>query len=131
MAVTLGACVKSLAADLELGKSLPQSSEGNYELPLESDLVVTISELGNGFALKASLAPCPKNNKESLYTQALLGNLFGQGTHGAVLALSHDSSHLILIREVEELSDYKTFYETMEDFINVADYWQGIAKSYQ
>lgn len=131
MSVSVGSFVQAFVGDLDLGASLPEVTPGSYELPLESDLVVTISEIGKGFSLMTSLAPCPKTNRESLFTQALLGNLFGQGTHGATLGISPDGNYLVLSRAFPELTDYNTFRDTIEDFINVADYWQGIIKSYK
>lgn len=131
MTVTVGNFVKALVGDLDLGSSLPETTPGSYELPLESDLIVTISELGKGFSMFITLAPCPKTNREALFTQMMLGNLFGQGTHGAALGISADGNSLVLSRAVNELTDYNAFRDSIEDFINVADYWHEMVKSYK
>lgn len=116
--------MKHLAEDLEIGEFLTAQADGSYKLPLEEDLEIDITSLSKGYYLFCNLAPCPKQNQERFYSEALLGNLFGQGTHGAVLGLSDDGNRLVLSRVIDDSIGYKEFKDALEDFINVADLWR-------
>ncbi|MBA3957792.1 MAG: type III secretion system chaperone [Parachlamydiaceae bacterium] len=120
----LNKLIHEFAKDQELGDSLPLDSSGNYMIPLDEGLIITIQALPEGFTLFCFLGPCPKNNREALFSQALLANLFGQGTHDAVLGISEDGNTLTLSRIIDYHVEYKEFKEIIEDFINVVDFWR-------
>lgn len=122
--------IQKLVEDLELPSSLATEVPGSYSFPLDEGLSILISEIPNGFCLKCSVAPFPKVKEEIFATQAMLGNLFGQGTRGAVLGLSTDGNMLTLTEAVGYSIDYKEFREILEDFINAVDFWHEEALSH-
>ena len=118
--------IPHLIKDLELGDlSLASDTPGTYVLPFEDGFSIHMKELANqGFILKCSLPSCPKDKEELFYTQAMLGNLFGQGTHDAILGLNADATQLTLTRVVDYPVEYKDFKDILEDFINTSDLWR-------
>lgn len=118
--------VPQLVKDLELGDmSLASETPGSYVLPLKDNLSIQMTELpSQGFILKCAFAPSPKEKEELFYTQAMLANLFGQGTHEGILGLNGEGTQLTLTRVVDYQADYKEFKEILEDFINTIDLWR-------
>lgn len=122
--------MQQFAQDMELGDITTQIP-GVYVLPLEEEVRITISAAaGSGFSLQCQLAPCPKVKEEEFLTQAMLANLFGQGTRGGVLGLTEDGNVLTLSKVIENDLEYKDFKDIIEDFINAVDFWRDEAKSY-
>lgn len=124
---TLDVYMRQLAAELEVEGSLATETLGEYKIPIADNLAVTITATNEGVAFSSLLAPCPKIKREPFFTHALLGNLFGQGTHGAVLGLRDEGQSVYLSHTLNSGIDYKTFRETLEDFMNSAEYWRGKA----
>ncbi len=116
--------MKQLAQELEVDDLLEPGSTGNYKLPLEEDLAINITPLSKGFYLFCNITPCPKANREVFYSDALLANLFGQGTHGAILGLSEDGGRVTLSYAADYSVEYKEFRDSLEDFINTVDFWR-------
>ncbi len=124
--------VRKLAEEFELGgQSLASEVPGAYALPLDEGLTIMMSEIPPGFLLKCSIAPCPKTGEEIFLTQAMLANLFGQGTRGATLGLTMDGNTLTLTLPVDYTVDYKEFRDTVEDFINAVDFWRDEVTSHK
>src|SRR5438128_443988 len=125
--MTLSTYLDTFAHDIGLDDRFIEDQPGVYKIPLEEDLEITITSLDKGFQFFSVLCSCPPNNREKFFTQTLLGNLFGQGTHGAVLGLNQDASKVTLTRTADFDMDYRTFKNILEDFINSADAWREIA----
>lgn len=124
--------VPKLIKDLKLvNTTLATGVPGIYALPLDEGLTINLQEIPGGILLKCALAPYPKTNEEAFSSRAMLGNLFGQGTHGAVLGLSQDSNTLTLSRAIDYHLDYKEFKEIVEDFINSVDFWRDEALNHK
>lgn len=123
--------IEKLSEDFELTGSLATEVPGTYAFPLDEGLTIMISEISNGFSLKCSVAPYPKVKEEAFLTQAMLGNLFGQGTRGAVLGLTMDGNLLTLTQVIDYTVDYKEFREILEDYINAVDFWRDEALSHK
>ena len=119
--------IKEFEKEMEMEGMMIRDEQGIYTLPLEEDLEIKISPLGEGFLLNSDLGPFPKNTTESFYMQALMGNLLGQGTRNAVLGISRNENRLTLSQALEYTVDYKEFKEFIEDFINTVDYWRSVA----
>jgi len=120
--------IPKLIKDLELGNmSLASDIPGTYILPLD-DLSIYMTDLpDNGFMLKCNIAPYPKEKEELFVTQAMLANLFGKGTRGAILGLNLEGTHVTLTHIFDVPAEYKDFKNTLEDFINTLDYWKEAA----
>lgn len=118
--------VKQLYQELDL-KTPIVNDGGAFSLKLGDDVVITMSDLEQGFNLYCRIAPCAAQRREGLVAYAMHGNLFGQGTHGAVLGLSEDGNLLTLTKSVDWGADYREFRDTLEDFINIVDFWRAEA----
>lgn len=116
--------MKSFAEEMELGEGVKPDEQGVYSIPLEEKVTITAAALPTGFKLSSPIAPSPQKNKEAFYTELLLANLFGQGTHGGSLGISEDGNLLTLSQVVEYSINYKEFRNLLEDFINTVDFWR-------
>lgn len=117
--------IPRLIHDLELGEmSLSSGVPGIYTLPLEEGVSINMTDIPEGFILKGNVAPYPHVKEELFATQAMLANLFGQGTKGAILGLNGEGTFLTLTLIVDYPVDYKDFKECLEDFINTLDFWR-------
>lgn len=117
--------IPKLIQDMELGDmNLASEVPGNYTLPLEEGLSVNLTDIPGGYILKSNIAPYPKAKEELFLTQAMLGNLFGQGTKGAILGVNPEGSLITLTLVVDYQVEYKDFRESLEDFINTVDFWR-------
>lgn len=117
--------IPKLIQEMELGNiSLASEVPGTYSLPLEEGLSVNMTEIPNGYILKSAVAPYPKAKEELFLTQAMLANLFGQGTKGAILGLNLEGTLLTLTLVVDYPTEYKEFRESLEDFLNTMDFWR-------
>ncbi len=124
--------IPKLIEDLDLGKvTLSTGVPGNYALPLDEGLIINLTEIPNGIQLKCAVAPYPKEQEEAFSTQAMLANLFGQGTNNAVLGLTLDANTLTLTQNIDYHIEYKDFRDLLEDFINTVDFWHDEALNYK
>lgn len=115
--------IEQLVKDLDLEGMLTTEVPGIYAFPLEEGNVL-ISEIPRGFMFKCEVAPYPKVKEEIFVTHAMLGNLFGQGTKGAVLGVSLDGTTLTLTQMIDYDVEYKEFRDLLEDYINSVDLWR-------
>jgi len=117
--------IPRLIHDLELGDvDLSSGVPGIYTFPLEGGHSINMTDIPEGYILKANVALFPKVKEELFATQAMMGNLFGQGTKGAALGLNLDGTILTLTLVVDFPVEYKDFRDSLEDFINVMDFWR-------
>lgn len=117
--------IKGLEKEWDLDTPLPVEVPGVYTIPLDAGLSFTIASLPEGgFRLSSILAPAPQINLETAYQALLLGNLFGQGTKGAILGLNDAGTLLTLSREIEYDVNLNDFNNIVEDFINSMDFWR-------
>lgn len=124
--------IQKLIEDFELkDTTLASEVPGTYAFPLDDGLTIMISEIPNGLTMKCSVAPYPKVKEEIFSTQAMLGNLFGQGTRGSVLGLTMDGNTLTLTQVVDYNINYKEFRDILEDFINSVDFWRDEALNHK
>lgn len=122
--------IPQLIKELELEGSLATQVAGVYALPLEDNLSITITERPPGCTINCSLCPFPKKNEEACLTRLMLGNLFGQGTKGAVLGLNNEGNLLTLAQTIDYNITYKDFRDVLEDFINSVDFWRSEMEKY-
>lgn len=122
--------IPQLTQELEMD-SLEPVGPGVYNLPLEDDINITITTLPVGFMLFGMIATLPTVNKENFFLRVLQANLFGQGTRGAVLALTEDGNVLTLSRTLEYNSNYREFKEALEDFVATVVFWREEARTHK
>ena len=117
--------IETLGKELELKDPIPEETDGVWVLYMDETTPVTISRLDDGFAFQAEICPLPTNcDEEAFLTHCLSGNLFAQGTGGAILGIDSRGEKLVLVREIHQL-DYQLFFEGIEDFFNAIDFWRA------
>lgn len=124
--------IDGLQKEWELTVPLRQDVPSEYTVPLDAGLSFTISSYGRGgVLLHSTISPAPAKNPEEAYTQLLLGNLFGQGTKGALLGLNENGTQLTLSRTIGYDIDFQEFKDGVEDFINAIDFWREEMMQYR
>ena len=124
----LSILLKELQKDFELKEPFAEAAPGIWQVPVDEDVTITLSETTSGMSpgviLSTSFIEMPIGDEEELYRQMLLANLNGQGTKGATLALSEDGRRLILSRVIDYDVNFKDFRDMLDDFISVVDFWR-------
>lgn len=120
--------MQQLSLELQIDPPLKAEVRGTYVIPIEEDLSITVTVLPlQGIMLSSTLGKIPGGHEEAFFEGMLRGNLFGDGTHGAVLGISPDGANFTLNQIVERRIDYSEFRNIFEDFINTADFWRSEA----
>lgn len=125
--------MSQLAEDLDLGDTaLSTGTPDLYSMTMDQDLKITIQKAVDGcIIMKCLIAPFPTAQQESFATEAMRANLFGLGTHQAILGITADKESLTLTRIIDYPIEYKDFKESLEDFINVMDFWRNKALNHK
>ncbi len=123
--------MQQLAKEFEISGDFATGVPGMYAINLDGNVLIEIAQIPQGFTLNCKVCNCPKSKEEAFYTQAMLANLFGQGTRGAVLGINEEGTLVTLAKLVDYTIDYKEFRDIIEDFINCVDYWKEEAIVYQ
>lgn len=114
-----------LSAEMEMEEPFKAQIPGVYVMRLDEDISISlISQSSDRFTFSCTLGEAPIVGKEAFFTQLLLANLFGQGTRGAVLSLDINANELMLTRNIDHYIEYKEFRDSVEDFLNVVDFWK-------
>ena len=117
--------VEMLATELKLPAIPQKDKNGCYQLKINAEMIVSIKELEPGLFIQSPILPLPKEgNKETLFIHLMKANLLGQGTGGASIGIDENEKHLILSQTLPFEVNYKTFHETLEDFLNYTAYWK-------
>jgi hypothetical protein len=122
--------IQQLVKELEMQGSLATEVPGVYDFPIDEEISVTISDIPQGFTMTSTFADAPSENEELFYTQALLANLYGEGTEGCILGLDAEGEKLILSRKIDYNIEYKEFKDLIEDFLNNVEFWRDEVKVY-
>jgi len=93
------------------------------KLALDVKLILELRKLETGMYLHTRLPEIPENDKELFLEHIMSANLLGQGTGEGVLGLEQDEKFLTLSAAFPYEMDYRTFKEKLEDFANIAAYW--------
>jgi len=123
--------MKELAKELELENSLTSEVPGVYVFSLDEDIKIYISTISQGIYFECTFSPTESSQQEILYTNLLLANLFGEGTNGATIGLTEEGKALRLSQLINANTNYKSFKETLEDFINIVDFWNEEVLTYK
>lgn len=131
----LSSLMQELAKEWELEQGLPEETPGVYKIPLDEGVSLTLTKAGGthgeNLTLTSTIASIPKGKEEILFEQALLGNLFGQGTKHAVLGLNDSGNLLTLSQCIDYDITFQDFRNIIEDFINTMDFWRQEVLKYQ
>lgn len=117
--------VEKLSRDMELEEPIKAKIPNIYAIPLEEGFTVTLTSVSpDQLKLNCTIGSCPTVEREAFFTQLLLANLFGQGTHDAILGMDIDANELTLTQNIDYHIEYKEFRDIIEDFLNIADFWR-------
>jgi hypothetical protein len=117
--------IEQLSKDLILSHHSLREGEGKHVLQLGNDLTASITLREGDFFLQGMLGACPASNAEEFLCTLMHANLFGQGTHGAVIGMSDSGNMLTFSQALPAPPNYPQFKEKLEDFINYLELWQG------
>lgn len=123
--------LKELEKEYQLKKPFDQIARGVFVIPLDDDIQLYISQNNDGILFNATLIEAPIGKEEELYMTLLHANLMGQGTKGALLALTDDARKLTLSRLIEYDPSFNDFKDMLDDFIDSVDFWCEEALIYQ
>lgn len=122
--------ITQLCSELEI-ENLPKEDHDVYLLPTGEEEFIRISTLDQGVYFDAMLGPCPNERREELMSMLLMSDLFGSGTSHAVLGLDAKGENCTLSYALREASDYRVFYEALEEFLNQVDFWRDEIDEYR
>ena len=91
---------------------------------MNREIEIELCDLDPGVALSAKILQCPQKRREDLFMFLMRANLLGQGTGNSRIGLTFDEKTLTLSSGLPYEMNYKTFRETLEDFINYLLYWR-------
>lgn len=120
----LDSFMQKLVKDMEIEESLASDVPGVYNIPLDEEITILISEIPRGFEFTCIVCECPKKGLEEFFTNALFANLFSQGTEGCTLGLDAEGDYVTLSRSVDYEVEYQEFRDITEDFINTVLQWK-------
>lgn len=123
--------IEALAKELKL-EAVPQKDKHSFfQVKINLEQTVAIKELEEGAYMTAKILPIPKEGgKEALYIYLMKANLLGQGTGGGALGIDQTEKYFTLSLTLPYELDYKTFHDTLEDFLNYIDYWKEEIPNY-
>lgn len=124
----LDSFIKELEKELEV--DFNQIGVGTYTIPIAEKMAVEISPFAQGFQCTCTMGTAPENEEEVFLEKLLHANLFGIHTKNAILGLN-EKLQLTLIQNVESLESYRNFKDTLEDFINMAIFWDEESKEHK
>lgn len=116
---------KQLSFDLQLSERLAPDSDGAYTVRVDATFEIKMEWLEPGFYLETLIARAPPGGwSEELMLFLLLGNLFGQGTGHAALALDSTGENILLTLTLPYEMPYVEFREWLEELANYTEYWK-------
>lgn len=116
--------VAQLCVELDIDP-VPKMNELKFiPFRFSDTLEFEIRDLDPGISLYAKIAPCPSKRLEELFLRLMKANYLGQETAQNRIGLSSDEKFLTLSFGMPYELSYRTFRETIEDFVNFILYWR-------
>jgi hypothetical protein len=118
--------LQSLGLSLDL-PNLRFDGNGCARLLIDDAPALNFERDANGaIHLYSVLAPLPPDGREALFANLLRGNLFGESTAGASLAIDEPRGEILICRTVvAELMTGPAFVTMVEVFVDAAQNWAG------
>lgn len=123
--------LEMLSSELEIVPAAKINKEKLCFFRLNEATAIEIRDLDPGISLHAKIGPCPEIKKEELFIFLMRGNLLGQGTGGARIGLDADEKSLTLSIGLPYELDYKSFRESVEEFVNYLTYWRDELEKFE
>jgi hypothetical protein len=121
--------LEQLAGELKI-ETPKINKQKKFTLKINSQLILSLTELAPGFAIYCPICPLPKDQREDLLIHLMQANFLGQGTGGARIGLDADEKLLTLSHGFPYEMNYRPFKERVEDFANFAAYWRDVVEKY-
>lgn len=102
-----------------------RDKQGAYHLLLNDDTDLSFREMDPGVLLFSPIRPCPSKKKEEFFIFLMRANFLGLGTGDSAIALDAEEKFLTLSTYLTYDMNFRSFKETVEDFVNFLDYWKG------
>jgi hypothetical protein len=116
----------------EIGVAMPkQDADKFYLLKINPTLSLRLFDLKPGFSLFSQIVECPLKKKEDLFIHLMRANFLGQGTGGGRLGLDQNEKLLTLSHGFPYEMNYKSFKESVEDFVNYVVYWRDFVAQFE
>jgi hypothetical protein len=116
--------LNQLAKELNVSPPAASKEGTGYRFALAGRQPIDARELTPGALLTTPICPYPKGNQELLLTYLMKANFLGQGTLGGIIGLDAARNFLTLSFHIPYDMNYRHFRESVEDFINILDYWK-------
>lgn len=116
--------LEKLCQELAIQPAPKLNQDKFYPFALNADVQMQIRDLEPGLGMQAKICPCPNGKREDLFIHLMRANLLGQGTGGSRIGLDADEKSLTLSLGLPYEMNYKTFKESVEDFVNYLLYWR-------
>jgi len=116
----------------DLSIDIPKVNEQKiYPFILTEDAHIDLKDLEPGISMQAKICPCPTERKEDLFIYLMRANLLGQGTGGCRIGMDGDEKFLTLSLGLPYELNYKTFKESLEDFVNYLFHWRECVTKFE
>lgn len=116
----------------EYSFSISKIDEKVYQVEINDDVIVAITDLDPGALFFSRICPLLKDHREELFTYIMRANLLGKGTFDAVVGIDNDEKFLTLSRSMAYEIDYPTFKDALEVFVNSLQMLrENIVKKYE
>jgi hypothetical protein len=95
-----------------------------FPFVLGKEVEVEIRDLEPGVSFFSKMCLCPVKAREDLFMVLMRANYLGQSTGATRIGMSGDEKYLTLSSSMPYELNYRTFRESLEDFINFLLYWR-------
>lgn len=120
----LDTLIQQLGRELQMENQIIRHEPGHYTIPFENNLKVDAFQKENYSLLKSPIANLPPKNAEAFIERVMEINLYAHGTRGALIGFNEEDNQLTLSMEIDNQTFYKDFFEKIEDFLTVHDFWR-------
>lgn len=113
--------LKNFMDEYDAQEDFYEDTPGEWNYYLDKNHAMSLLQDGPEIQLRCNIAETPK--RLSTLETALNANYLGIATQGNILALDSTGSSLILVKRLDEETDYPLFEEALENFLNIALHW--------
>ena len=110
--------LKNFMDEYDAQEDFYEDTPGEWNYYLDKNHAMSLLQDGPEIQLRCNIAETPK--RLSTLETALNANYLGIATQGNILALDSSGSSLILVKRLDEETDYPLFEEALENFLNIA-----------
>lgn len=118
--------VEKLSKTLSLEIPPTSDTKGEFTLSLTPSLTILLKDNpAPGITLFSTLGPLPEKKKDEFTLYAMSANLFGKETGSAFLGCDKEGKMVTLTSFLPFEANYGYFLDSLEEFANYAECWQG------